>query len=830
MKFGVRAAAVVVLLLVGSLLTAGAAGAAGPGTVRLEVGAPVAGVALVEVHRVDGPASVRTVTVDADGGVVEVELAAGTYRVVPRVLTVDGVRHVGRPDPKQVRVAAGGTAEVGVAYTRSRGVQDLRVTGLAPTAVELDWEAELGDGTIVRRVVGDEPTLTPGRGTDVPTSGTSLLDEGLRPGTTYTYSIFARPGDGAFGLLDGDPVTMTIGTPADEPSEGRASFVLNPRTRILSSDDVAEVATTGDGVRLTLAPDQPTPVPGDHLSVPVSEVLRGGYLGEVVGVSEDGRTVQLRAGALAAAFDVYSLDVPDIDAAAAGPAAAATTAGSAPQVLQNPSRKARADRSRRGGAAAQLAAPMAAAATTPGGRVECNAEGGVEVDPDVDLAHAGHAAVTVSKYEVKWLPDIPNGVGFDLGYSTTLTGTVDVEVENAVECGLPLPNFYRQITTYPVPLAVEARPELGVSMSSSGAVENLGFTATAGFTADGYMGLEGDDYFDGDLINTSTPTEPTGRGTFGFGLEVGGSIAFGPGVGTNDAGVIVGVGGELFIVDATAEVVQVAEGDDVSTCIELAVASRAGIVVTLRAWLPGYEFDQTVPIESLDGSFDWLGSPWHWPDDCTEDDAPTDDVVGDGVTPVDDELVGQSDQWGKVEGFVPGESTWVLSTGRVADAVGDPGYFASTGLGMPGDAALTALSGFTTYDAAAFRVTVIPNGETLKVRYAFASEEYPEYVGSRYNDVMAVLVDGRNCALVPGTQTPVAINSVNQFTNSELYVDNLFGGAGYGTSMDGLTKPLTCSVPVEPGVPVTIRIAVADASDDAYDSAIALLDGGIWSE
>jgi hypothetical protein len=47
--------------------------------------------------------------------------------------------------------------------------------------------------------------------------------------------------------------------------------------------------------------------------------------------------------------------------------------------------------------------------------------------------------------------------------------------------------------------------------------------------------------------------------------------------------------------------------------------------------------------------------------------------------------------------------------------------------------------------------------------------------------------------------------------------------------MDGITTPFTCSVPVTPGQPVTIKIAVADASDGIYDSAVALLDGGIWS-
>ena len=128
----------------------------------------------------------------------------------------------------------------------------------------------------------------------------------------------------------------------------------------------------------------------------------------------------------------------------------------------------------------------------------------------------------------------------------------------------------------------------------------------------------------------------------------------------------------------------------------------------------------------------------------------------------------------------------------------------------------------------------MPTGSTLVVRYAFGSEECPEYVGSRCNDVMTVLVDGQNCALVPGTSTPVAINSINQPSHSQHYVDNAAGAAGDNTTLDGLTKPLECRVAVQPGKPVTIRIATADASDSAYDSAydsaVALLDGGIFSE
>ncbi len=169
-------------------------------------------------------------------------------------------------------------------------------------------------------------------------------------------------------------------------------------------------------------------------------------------------------------------------------------------------------------------------------------------------------------------------------------------------------------------------------------------------------------------------------------------------------------------------------------------------------------------------------------------------------------------------------------TGLVSNAQGSPASFASTALGLPGDPQLSSYSGHPTYDAGSYTAMLIPSGTTLHVRYAFASEEYPEYVGSVFNDVMAVFVDGQNCAFVPGTGAPVSINSINDHTNEQYYVDNSSGTSGYNAVFDGITVPLECSVPVTPGKPVSVRIALADASDGAYDSAVALLDGGIWSD
>ena len=106
--------------------------------------------------------------------------------------------------------------------------------------------------------------------------------------------------------------------------------------------------------------------------------------------------------------------------------------------------------------------------------------------------------------------------------------------------------------------------------------------------------------------------------------------------------------------------------------------------------------------------------------------------------------------------LVPGKKTWVLSTGNIADVVGVPSKFAEHRSGRSQrTAGLTTMRRRPTYGTGvAYTVTLVPTGSTLHVRYVFASEEYPEYVGSVFNDIMAVFVEGKNSAMVPGAAAP----------------------------------------------------------------------------
>lgn len=169
----------------------------------------------------------------------------------------------------------------------------------------------------------------------------------------------------------------------------------------------------------------------------------------------------------------------------------------------------------------------------------------------------------------------------------------------------------------------------------------------------------------------------------------------------------------------------------------------------------------------------------------------------------------------------------VLSTGRVTDLDGpNQSDSTSTDFSLPGDAALDALvAPDLTQDAVILEFDVTPASGTIAVAYVFGSEEYNEFVNSQFNDVVAIFVNGVNCANVRGL--PASVNSVNAGMNADLFVDN--GLDGRDTELDGLTQPLECVATVIPGAPNRVRIAIADTADGFYDAAVFLAAGGISS-
>lgn len=210
----------------------------------------------------------------------------------------------------------------------------------------------------------------------------------------------------------------------------------------------------------------------------------------------------------------------------------------------------------------------------------------------------------------------------------------------------------------------------------------------------------------------------------------------------------------------------------------------------------------------------------------------------------------------------------LMATGGTDNALGPNNSEGSSTIGGDYDATdpdLATLSGFELHDAAVLEFDFVPNGDSLHFDYIFASEEYPEYACSEYNDVFGFFLSGPgingpftnnaiNIALIPGTNVPVAINTLNGGvagdngdpsycaaadpnwdTHTAFYVNNGDGlTAPYDTDpryvqYDGYTVNLTARARVVCGATYHIKICIADAGDDVLDSGVFLEAGSFSS-
>lgn len=184
----------------------------------------------------------------------------------------------------------------------------------------------------------------------------------------------------------------------------------------------------------------------------------------------------------------------------------------------------------------------------------------------------------------------------------------------------------------------------------------------------------------------------------------------------------------------------------------------------------------------------------------------------------------------------------VMTTGTVINSgAGDgphgPNNNASSGFdnGAPGLGLLSNIVGGTgTFNAAVLEFDFVPYSDTVRFNYVFGSEEYPEYVGSQFNDVFGFFISGpgisggfQNIARLPNGQE-VTINNVNAGSNSAFFVNNGNGsqspqnGSSAFIQYDGFTKVLTAESKVECGETYHLIIAIADVGDGIFDSGIFL--------
>ena len=115
-----------------------------------------------------------------------------------------------------------------------------------------------------------------------------------------------------------------------------------------------------------------------------------------------------------------------------------------------------------------------------------------------------------------------------------------------------------------------------------------------------------------------------------------------------------------------------------------------------------------------------------------------------------------------------------LTTGDVDLAKGpNKSEFTGNYNHMAGDEMLETIAYGNTYDAAVLEFDFVTASDNLMFEFVFCSEEYDEYVGSKYNDVFGFFVNRKgtdetvNIAKLPDRITPITINTVNRKTNKK---------------------------------------------------------------
>jgi len=154
------------------------------------------------------------------------------------------------------------------------------------------------------------------------------------------------------------------------------------------------------------------------------------------------------------------------------------------------------------------------------------------------------------------------------------------------------------------------------------------------------------------------------------------------------------------------------------------------------------------------------------------------------------------------------------------------------------DSDLAAIDPDAKYDTAVFEFEFTSDGEGIGIQYQFASDEYPEYVCTRFNDAFGFFISGGdltetiNIATLPNGNI-VAVNSVNNgspgtaaatnlntcdLTQSEFHMENSDGSITI--EYDGISTRLFSTIRLTQGVTYTLKMALADVGDATFDSGV----------
>ncbi|MFT5430440.1 MAG: hypothetical protein ACI9OJ_001114, partial [Myxococcota bacterium] len=193
-------------------------------------------------------------------------------------------------------------------------------------------------------------------------------------------------------------------------------------------------------------------------------------------------------------------------------------------------------------------------------------------------------------------------------------------------------------------------------------------------------------------------------------------------------------------------------------------------------------------------------------------------VDGTGLTVVSADFTGNLDAAGLFsDGPLGLADGIVLSTGH-ADLGLNPANGAASWDNQAAFHALCGgLSAFDTLDAAVLTLTVEvgKNTQAAAIDLAFGTEEFPEFLGQPFVDVVGVFVDGVP-VLVDPDGAPLGLGS-------DLLADGTaLEPATSGLDWDGLSPPITAVFALTGGTTQDISLVVCDVTDALLDSGLLL--------
>jgi gliding motility-associated-like protein len=154
-------------------------------------------------------------------------------------------------------------------------------------------------------------------------------------------------------------------------------------------------------------------------------------------------------------------------------------------------------------------------------------------------------------------------------------------------------------------------------------------------------------------------------------------------------------------------------------------------------------------------------------------------------------------------------------------------------------------------DMVEIEFSFIAQSDSIAFNYCFGSHEYDGYTCSNFNDVFGFFLEGnyingttaptgqtivQNIATIPGTSIPIAVNTINQgfsstgsdaqclSANPNYVAHSAYYNSSNGTitTLDGYTDKFTATAEVECGGWYTIRLKLANVSDNWLSSAVFL--------